>query len=98
MLVRYVKNEDNQKIGVVVALGRGKIGWSSCYQGNEGDVWAPKADVFNKELGLKIAIGRAQKGSRKRIPDVLLRTVVDSYKAAEVHFKEQEERNEEIKN
>ena len=77
MLVRYVKNEDNQKIGVVVALGKGQIGWSRC-QG---------PDVFDKELGLKIAIGRAKKGSRKRIPDVLLRTVVDSYRAAEVHFK-----------
>lgn len=77
MLTRYVRDDENQKIGIVVALGRGQIGWSRC-QG---------PDKFNKELGIKIAIGRAQKGSRKRIPDALLRTVVDAYKAAELYFK-----------
>ena len=35
MLVRYVKNEQHQKIGVVVAIGNGQIGWSACYQGDE---------------------------------------------------------------
>ena len=76
MLTRYVRNDQNQKIGVVVALEKGKIGWSRCQE----------PDKFDKELGLLIAIGRAKKGSRKRIPDILLRTVVDSYKAAELHF------------
>ena len=87
MLTRYVRDKDNQKIGVVVALGRGKIGWSSCYQGNAADPWAPMKDKFDKVLGLKIAKGRAEKGSRKRIPDALLRTVVESYQAAELYFK-----------
>ena len=88
MLTRYVRDENNQKIGVVVAMGRGKIGWSACYQGDEEDWDAPPADKFDKALGLKIAIGRAERGSRKRIPDALLRTVVESYKAAELYFKE----------
>ncbi len=88
MLVRYARDKNNQKIGVVVALGKGKIGWSSCYQGNEQDWNAPPADKFNKELGLKIAIGRAEKGSRKRIPDVLLRSIVESYQSAELYFKD----------
>ncbi len=78
MLIRYARNSDRQKIGIVIATGRGKIGWSRCQL----------PDKFNKSLGLKIALGRAKKGSRKRIPDQLLRTVVDSYRAAEIHFKE----------
>lgn len=80
MLTRYVKDENNQKIGVVIALERGKIGWSRCRMG----------DKFDKTLGIKIAIGRAKQGSKKKIPDALLRTVVDSYKAAELYFKEEE--------
>jgi 1,4-dihydroxy-2-naphthoyl-CoA synthase len=86
MLIRYVRNEQREKIGVVVALGKGKIGWSICYQGDPWDEDAPPADKFDKELGLKIAIGRAERGSRKRIPDAILRTMVESYKAAELHF------------
>lgn len=78
MLTRYVKNEDNQKIGVVVAIERGQIGWSRCRMG----------DKFDKALGIKIAIGRAKKESKKRIPDALLRTVIESYKAAEVYYHE----------
>ena len=86
MLIRYVRNDNHQKIGVVVAIGNGKIGWSSCYQGDDWDEQAPEADKFDRVLGLRIALGRAIKGSRRRIPDVLLRTVVDSYRAAEAFY------------
>ena len=87
MLIRYARNQERQKIGVVVALGKGKIGWSSCYQGDEDNWDAPPPDRFDKVLGLKIALGRAEHGSKKRIPDALLRTVVESYQAAELYFK-----------
>ena len=78
MLTRYTRDENHQKIGMVVAIGRGKIGWSRCQF----------PDKFNKDLGFKIALGRAIRGSRKRIPDQLLRTIVDSYRAAELYYKE----------
>ena len=85
-LLRYTRNESNQKIGLVVAVERGKVGWSRCWMGNEDDPFTPPPDQWNQELALKIALGRALKGSRKRIPDVMLRTIVESYQAAERYF------------
>jgi hypothetical protein len=50
ILVSYLRHKNGERFGVVVAIDRGRLGWSLC---------CPK-DRFNKELGLKIAIGRAQ--------------------------------------
>lgn len=56
MLIEYVKNKQNKRVGVVVALnskdiGQPNIGWSRCN-------WR---DKFDKKKALSIAIGRAEK-------------------------------------
>ena len=72
MLVKYTKTPDHQKIGVIVAMSSNKVGWSRCQP----------EDKFNKQLGLKIAIGRALRGSKKKVPDALLRDMVEMYPKA----------------
>jgi len=55
MLVEYVRNKNNQPVGVVVAVGKNQIGWSEKHN----------KDKWDKYLGLEIAIGRAMNGSVK---------------------------------
>jgi len=55
-LIQYIKNKQNQRIGVMVAIPDPEshwysVGWSKCNH------WA---DSFNKEKALDIAFGRAQ--------------------------------------
>ena len=49
MLIKYVRDNKRRPIGVVVAVGATKVGWSKCH----------RADDWDKKMGLKIAIGRA---------------------------------------
>ena len=49
MLIRYVKNEKGNRVGVVVATGAFKIGWSLCN----------KLDKWDRKKGLMIAEARA---------------------------------------
>jgi hypothetical protein len=57
----YIRNSKNQKIGMVVMLENGNIGYSLCTPTN--------VDIFDKEKGLDIATGRAEKNPIK-IQDV----------------------------
>lgn len=50
----YYRKDDGNLKGVVVATGKGILGWSMCN---------PK-DIFNKEKGLDIAYRRAEKAER----------------------------------
>jgi len=49
MLVKYVRDSKRRPVGIVVATGKYKVGWSLC---NGKDKW-------NKEVGLSLAAGRA---------------------------------------
>ena len=53
MLVKYVKNSKGQRVGVVVAIDRDKVGWSKCN--------FSMGDKFNRDRGKFIAIKRAEK-------------------------------------
>lgn len=55
MLVAYVRDPKRQDrfIGCVVAVGAEAVGWSQCCS----------RDTFSKELGKRIATGRALSGS-----------------------------------
>lgn len=50
---QYVRNADRRKIGIIVELTNGNLGWSLC---NEA-----AGDKFNINLGLVIAVNRAHK-------------------------------------
>ena len=52
MIIKYIRDDTNRPIGVVVSLGDGSLGWSLC---NPKDMW-------NKALGRKIALSRASSG------------------------------------
>lgn len=62
MLVQYVRNAGNHPIGVVVATGQDKIGWSLL---NKKDRW-------NREKGLFIAQNRSENGFNSEIPHAVL--------------------------
>lgn len=53
MLIKYVRNKERQRIGVVVAIDRNRIGWSKCN--------FSMGDRFDKERGKYIAQKRAEK-------------------------------------
>tara|TARA_Y100000310_G_C20341092_1_gene649847 strand:- start:412 stop:660 length:249 start_codon:yes stop_codon:yes gene_type:complete len=53
MIYEYVRGGHGRKRGIVCALGKKDIGWSLCNK--------KLGDVFDKELGLRIAQGRALK-------------------------------------
>lgn len=60
-VLTYKKGE---KKGVLVAIGPGIIGWSLC-NNNAEFYW--KRDVFDKELGLHIALSRAEAVSKMSV-------------------------------
>lgn len=49
-LRKYLRDKNGQPRGVLVAIGAGQIGWSVAHP----------SDKFDKELGVRIARGRAQ--------------------------------------
>lgn len=49
-LITYVRGTNGRRVGLVVATGRDRIGWSTCNVDK---------DIFDKELGLKIAVSRS---------------------------------------
>ena len=70
MIFEYIRDKKNRKIGVLVALDGGQIGWSKCNI---------KRDKFDKELGLRIATGRAEYGSFRADMPTDIRIVVEKH-------------------
>ena len=58
-IVKYIRNRDNQKVGVLVSNGYNSVGWSLCHIGLER---------FNKERGIEIARGREARGTETMMP------------------------------
>jgi len=59
MLVKYVrKGAQRKRVGVVVAIGNGKVGWSLCN----------KLDAFDKDQALSMAKTRAENGKVNPVP------------------------------
>ena len=61
MLIEYIRDENRNRVGMVVAIDSYRIGWSK--------VKPRSGDRFNKEMGLKIATGRANIGSTASVPN-----------------------------
>ena len=76
-LVEYVRDKKtNQRIGVVVAVDSQCVGWSLCR----------KNDTFDKEFGLMVATGRAEYGSKVRIPTVIQDTYKKMVERSQAYF------------
>jgi hypothetical protein len=80
MLVKHVR-QDGRLVGTVVALDRNIVGWSQC---------CPK-DRFIKQLGVKIAEGRALKGTKKQFASktalAMHNAMVEMKERSEKYFK-----------
>lgn len=79
MIFEYVKNKKGVKVGVLVAVDADNIGWSKCNI---------KKDKFDKNLGLRIAEGRALAGSNTLCPNAITNDkVVEFRNRAKRYFK-----------
>ena len=76
MLVKYVRNTNGHKVGVVVATAKNEIGWSLC---NHKDQW-------DNETGIMIAVARAK---QVEIPSSVKTCVDDMEKRAIRYFKKE---------
>jgi len=63
MLIKYVRNGEGNRVGVVVATGASKVGWSLC---NKKDKW-------DRKKGLMIASNRAERGFHSVIPTMYVK-------------------------
>lgn len=64
MIKMYVRDENRNPVGVVVALGPSQYGWSFCHSptaNNKGDKW----DRF---IGVDLAVDRAKSGLTSFVP------------------------------
>jgi len=52
MLKKRLKDSNNEKFGIVVAISRNQLGYSLCNK--------KAGDIYNEEFGLKKAVGRAK--------------------------------------
>ena len=84
MLVKYVRKPkivgdktEYHPVGVVVALSEDIIGWSYCC----------KLDHFDRERGKQIAVGRAEKGTKKKPPRIIQKALEDMKTRAAKYFK-----------
>jgi len=84
-LVKYVRGSKNSRVGVVVAIGRGQVGWSRCNN---------RLDTFDKQRGLVIAMGRAgaycnvAMTALETIPSSMRDAVMDMHNRSQRYYKE----------
>lgn len=93
MLVEYVRNKENRKVGVVVALDNHSIGWSKIRESNYYKGRYVNIDTFDKKRALEIAVGRAviaDTRPTKKVPPANVQVIINKMKErAAVYFKEQ---------
>ena len=87
MLIQYVRDKNNHRVGVVVAekpslVDKGDgIGWSKCHS---------RLDKFDKKMGIKIAYGRAISGKQYKetiIPHDVQQVIKKMKKRAKSYYK-----------
>ena len=77
MLVKYVRDSKRRPVGVVVATGKYKVGWTLC----------DKKDKWDKKVGVALATGRASL-PKNEVPAQTVTKAVTAMKARAVaHYK-----------
>ncbi len=86
-IYKFVKNNKKQPVGVVVAKASDTsapavfVGWSRCK--------VTGGDTFNKERGLKIALGRAEHGGGEdKVPHSMTDEITAMGQRATKYFKD----------
>lgn len=72
MLKQFIRNKNNQKIGVLVADsvdGEVLVGWSLARRASRPKRYKLLQDDFDAQRGLDVATGRMYIGSKKEIPN-----------------------------
>lgn len=77
MLVKYVRDSKKRPVGVVVATGKYKVGWSLC----------DKKDIWNKKIGIALATGRASLRKTEVPAQSVSKTVTDMKARAISYYK-----------
>lgn len=85
VLVRYLRKKSScgkgQPCGVIVAIEKGKVGWSKCHKG----------DKFDREKGKMIAIRRAFGGltneNLAKVPHTIRKEFFEMKERSEKYFK-----------
>jgi len=90
MLVQYLRDKKGRRTGVVVGIflslsNEISVGWSKCNM---------KLDKFDKGLGIRIAVGRAEKGSETPCPDSMQELMNNMYYRASRYFKKNHEKTQ----
>ena len=79
VLVKYVRDKKGTPHGVIVAVGRDEVGYAL----------ARKGEIFRKEFGKRIAIGRALKhGTKLEFPSSLERVKTEMMDRSRRYFKD----------
>ena len=76
-LIKYVRDKNRNPRGVIVAVGRGMVGFSL----------TNKKDRFNKNLGISIAINRAYQGFNVDIPKSIFEDFHNMIDRSQRYFK-----------
>lgn len=81
ILKEYVRGTGNRKIGMVVAVDKGKVGFSLCHNNDE----------FNAKQAEQMAVGRATKLSEdeiwRQVPDSVIHSLEKMYDRSLRYFK-----------
>ena len=89
-LVKFItirKRHQNKKVGALVALGPNQVGWSKC----------SKLDIFNKELALNLARGRALSKNNPPLPSSIRKEFSQMCDRAKRYFKGEDPQMMEVK-
>jgi len=78
-LLEYIRDDFNQKRGMIIAIGPGKVGFCLTH----------KKDKFNKPLGFHIAMRRAVGGFNKEVPFTILYQYIKMIDRSNRYFKNQ---------
>jgi len=67
MIINYVRDHGNNKIGIVIADGD-QVGWSLC----------SRKDKWNRKLGILIATNRMNAPMKNNIPDKVFPVFIET--------------------
>ena len=90
MLKQFIRNKNNQKIGVLVADsvdGQVLVGWSLARRANREYTGASQ-DEFDVQRGLEVATGRMYMGSKTEIPNSIRDTYLSFVNRANRYYQD----------
>lgn len=91
MLKQFIRNKNNQKIGVLVADsvdGQVLVGWSMARRAGRSKLYKRSQDEFDVQRGMEVATGRMYMGSKTEIPNSIRDTYLSFVNRANRYFQD----------